>query len=171
MVASTNTSARVSTTHVYRVSIWIRFFAAAFVLFTILGFFGVLWRQTPGVAGRNPGELVEWAAMALFATGWAVYVYTARIVLTENAIEKRTPVRSDSLRFNQIRGRRAKVHRNFDGSYIRYLRVIPRDAMFTEIRFQQFYAFDAAFKEWFYALPDLDAESEESERGREFGAV
>lgn len=170
-MASANTSASVGTTHVYRISIWIRLFAAAFVLFAILGFFGLLWQQTPGLAGRNPGELVEWAAIALFAMGWAAYVCTASIVLTENAIEKRTPVKSDSLRFNQIRGRRTRVHRNFDGSYIRYLRVIPRDAMFNEIRFQQFYAFDAAFKEWFYGLPDLDAEWKENERDREFGTV
>ena len=56
------------------------------------------------------------------------------------------------------------MNRDFDGSYIRYLRVIPRDALFPEIRFQEFYAFDAAFKEWFYALPDLDAEWKENER-------
>ena len=159
------------TARVYRMSIWIRLFAAAFVVFTILGFFGLLWRQTPGLAGRNPGELVEWAAMALFALVWAVYVYGAAIVLAENAIEKRTPLDTNSLRFGEIRGRRTKVYRNFDGSYIRYLRVIPRDALLKEIRFQEFYAFDAAFKDWFYALTDLDAEWKENERDREFGTV
>jgi hypothetical protein len=131
----------------------------------------LLWRQSPGIAGRNPGELLEWAAMAGFALVWAVYVHGATIVLTETAIEKRTPLKTDSLRFTQIRGRRIKVNRNFDGSYIRYLRVIPRDALFPEIRLQEFYAFDAAFKEWFYALPDLDAEWKENERDREFGTV
>jgi hypothetical protein len=109
--------------------------------------------------------------MAAFALAWAVYVYGAAIFLTENAIEKRTPLKSDTLRFTQIRGRRTKVHRNFDGSYIRYLRVIPRDVLFPEIRFQEFYAFDTAFKQWFYSLPDLDAEWKENERDREFGTV
>jgi len=166
-----NLSAVVAAPHVYRMSIWIRLFSAAFLVFTILGFFGLLWSQNPGLAGRNVGELAEWAAMAVFALGWAVYVYGAVIVLTENAIEKRTPVRSDSLGFSQIRGRRTKVYRSLDGSYTRYLRVIPRDSLFPEIRFQQFYAFDAAFKEWFYGLPDLDAELKENERDREFGTA
>jgi hypothetical protein len=158
-------------TRVYPMSIWIRLFAAAFLVFTILGFFGLLWRQTPGLAGRNPGELVEWSAMAAFAVGWAVYVHGAAIVLRENAIEKRSPLDTNSVRFGEIRGRRTRVHRNFDGSYIRYLRVIPRDALLSEIRIQQFYSFDAKFKEWFYALPDLDAEWKENERDREFGTV
>jgi len=170
-MSSSDTNAVVGSTRVYRISIWLRLFSAAFVVFSILGFFGLLWRQSPGLAGRNPGELLEWAAMAAFAMGWAAYVYGAAIVLTENAIEKRTPMKTDSLRFAQIRGRRTKVNRNFDGGYIRYLRVIPRDALFPEIRFQEFYAFDAAFKEWFYALPDLDAELKENEQDREFGTI
>ena len=103
-----NTNAVVSTTRVYRISIWLRLFSAAFVVFAILGFFGLLWRQSPGLAGRNPGELLEWAAMAAFAVGWAAYVYGAAIVLTETAIEKRTPMKTDSLRFTEIRGRRTK---------------------------------------------------------------
>lgn len=164
MMASTNTSTAAGTTRVYRMSIWIRLFAAAFVVFTILGFLGLLWRQTPGFAGRNPGELVEWAAMTAFALAWAVYVYGAAVVLTGNAIVKRTPLKTDELRFGEIRGRRTKVYRNFDGSYIRYLRVIPRDSLLSEIRFQQFFAFDGVFKEWFDALPDLDGESQEDGR-------
>lgn len=170
-MAPGNTSAVVAAARVYRISIWIRLFSAVFFVFTILGFFGLLWRQNPGLAGRNPGELLEWAAMAVFALGWMVYVYGAVIVLTGNAIEKRTPVKTDSLRFSQIKGRRTKVYRNLDGSYIRYLRVIPRDALFAEIQFQQFYGFDSAFKEWFYGLPDLDAQRNEGEREREFGTV
>jgi hypothetical protein len=114
---------------------------------------------------------MEWAAMVAFAVGWAAYVYIARIVLTENAIEKRTPMRGDRLRFSQIKGRRTKVYRNLDGSYIRYLRLIPRDELFAAIQFQQFYAFDEAFKEWFYALPDLDAQGKEAERDPEFRVV
>lgn len=166
-----NTSAVVAAARVYRISIWIRLFSAVFFVFTILGFFGLLWRQRPGLAGRNPGELLEWIAMAAFALGWMVYVHGAAIVLTENAIEKRTPVKTDSLRFSQIRGRRTKVYRNIDGSYIRYLQVIPRDALFAKIQFQQFYGFDLAFKEWFYGLPDLDAERNEGKRGTELGTV
>jgi hypothetical protein len=160
MTASANANAAVGTTRVYRLSIWIRLIAAAFVVFTILGFCGLLWRQTPGLEGRNPGELVEWAAIAAFAAAWALYVYGAAVVLTDNAIVKRTPLKTDELRFHEIRGRRTRVYRNFDGSYIRYLRVIPRDSLFAEIRFQEFYAFDAVFKDWFYALPDLDRESQ-----------
>ena len=165
-MAPADTNAVIAATRIYRMSMWIRLLSAAFFIFAILGFFGLLWRQNPGVAGRKPGELVEWAAMAAFALGWMVYVYGAAIVLTENAIEKRTPMKTDSLRFSQICGQRTKVYRNFDGSYIRYLRVIPRDALFAEIQFQQFYAFDETFKEWFYGLSDLDAELKENERDR-----
>lgn len=93
-----NTSATGGRTHVYRMSVWIRVLSIAFFVFTILGFFGLLWRQTPGLAGRNPGELLEWAAMVAFALGWMVYVYTASIVLTEDKIEKRTPLKTANLR-------------------------------------------------------------------------
>ena len=142
---------------VYRMSIWIRLFAVAFLVFSLLGFFGLLWSQHAGLQGRNPAERVEWAAISVFAAGWAVYVFGSVIVLSENAIEKRTPLKTDTLRFAQIRGRRERVHRNFDGSYIRYLQVIPRDPLSPMIRFQKFYAFDAAFYAWYDELPDLDA--------------
>lgn len=137
-------------------SIWIRLFAAVFLAFSLLGLFGLLWSQHSGLQGRNPAEMIEWTAISVFAAGWAVYVFGSAIVLSENGIEKRTPLKTDSLRFAQIRGRRERVHRNFDGSYIRYLQVIPRDALAPVIRFQKFYAFDAAFYAWYDELPDLD---------------
>jgi hypothetical protein len=138
-------------------NIWIRLFAVAFLGFCLLGLFGLLWSQHAGLQGRRPGELMEWVLITGFAVGWAVYVFGAVIVLGENGIEKRTPLKTDSLRFAQIRGRRERVHRNFDGSYIRYLQVIPRDELSPVIRFQKFYAFDADFHAWYDALPDLDA--------------
>jgi hypothetical protein len=142
---------------VYRLNIWIRMFAAAFLAFSLLGLFGLLWSQHAGVQGRNPAQMVEWAAIALFAVCWAIYVFGAVIVLLEDTIEKRTPLKTDSLRFAEIRGRRETVHRNFDGSYIRYLQVVPRDPLLPLIRFQKFYVFDAAFYAWYDDLPDLDA--------------
>lgn len=142
---------------VYRLSPWIRMFAVAFLLFSLLGLFGLLWSQRAGVQGRNPAEMVEWAAITLLAVCWAVYVFAAVIVLSEDAIEKRTPLKTDRLRFSQIRGRRETVHRNFDGSYIRYLQVVPRDSLLPLIRFQKLYVLDAAFYAWYDDLPDLDA--------------
>ena len=114
---------------VYWLSPWIRLFAVAFLVFSLLGLLGRLWSQHAGVQRRNPAEMVEWAAIALFALCWAIYVFSAVIVLSDNSIEKRTPLKTDSLRFSQIRGRRETVHRNFDGSYIRYLQVVPRDSL------------------------------------------
>jgi hypothetical protein len=67
-MASVDTGAVVATMRVYRMSIWIRFFAAAFVVFTILGLFGLLWRQTPGLAGRNPWE---WSGPRWWRSRWA----------------------------------------------------------------------------------------------------
>lgn len=132
-------------------------FATAFLLFSVLGFFGLLWSQRAGLHHRNPAETVEWVGITLFAIGWAAYVFTAVIVLSKDGIEKRTPLRTDSLRFGEIRGRREKVHRNFDGSYIRYLQVVPRDPLLPVIKFQKFYVLDAAFYAWYDDLPDLDA--------------
>ena len=67
-----------------------------------------------------------------------------------------TGIPLESLRALQIRGRRDRVYRNFDGSYIRYLQVVPLDPLLPVIRFQKFYAFDAAFYAWYDDLPDLD---------------
>jgi hypothetical protein len=152
---------------VYRLSPWIRMFSAAFLLFSLLGLLGLLWSQHAGVQGRNPAETVEWAAITLFAVCWAIYVFGTAIVLSENAIEKRTPLKTDSLGFGQIRGRRETVHRNFDGSYIRYLQVIPRDPLLPLIKFQKFYVFDAAFYAWYDDLPDLDAIGDARKMGPE----
>ncbi len=155
-------------TRVYRLSPWIRMFAAAFLAFCLLGLFGLLWSQHAGVQRRNPAELVEWAAIALFAVCWAIYVFGAVIVLSEDTIEKRTPLKTDGLRFAEIRGRRETVHRNFDGSYIRYLQVVPRDPLLPMIKFQKFYVFDAAFYAWYDDLPDLDAMDRTRKRDSEF---
>lgn len=153
---------------VYRLNPWIRMFAAAFLLFSLAGLLGLLWSQHAGVQRRNPAETVEWAAITLFAVCWAIYVFGAVIVLSENAIEKRTPLKTDGLRFAEIRGRRETVHRNFDGSYIRYLQVVPRDPLIAVIKFQKFYVFDAAFYAWYDELPDLDAMDRARKRDVEF---
>jgi hypothetical protein len=93
----------------------------------------------------------------LFAVGWAIYVFNSYIVLLPNAIEKRTPLGTKNLRFDAIRGRREVVRRNYDGSYIRYLTLIPKDSYQPAIRFQKFYGFDSEFYEWYNRLLDLDA--------------
>ncbi len=157
MASFGNRSGMARAKRVYRLNPWIRMFSVAFLLFSLLGLFGLLWSQHEGVQGRNPAQMLEWGGIALFAVCWAVYVFAAVIVLSENAIEKRTPLKTDRLRFTEIRGRRETVHRNFDGSYIRYLQVIPRDPLMPVIKFQKFYIFDAAFFAWYDDLPDLDA--------------
>lgn len=142
---------------IYRMSIWIRSFAVAFLLFSLAGLLGLLWSQRAGLQGRNVSEMIEWAAIALFASGWVVYVLSAKIILSNSAIEKRTILKRDFLGFNEILGRRERVHRNSDGSYIRYLQVIPRDGLRPALQFQKFYALDAGFFAWYDDLPDLDA--------------
>jgi amino acid transporter len=156
---------------VYRLSPWIRMFAAAFLAFCLLGLLGLLWSQHAGVQRRNPAQTVEWAAIALFAVCWAIYVFGAVIVLSGDTIEKRTPLKSVGLQFAEIRGRRETVHRNFDGSYIRYLQVVPRDPLMPLIRFQKFYVFDAAFYAWYDDLPDLDAMDRTRKRDSEFERI
>ena len=157
MASFENRGGRARARRVYRLNPWIRMFSVAFLLFSLLGLFGLLWSQHEGVQGRNPAQMLEWAGITLFAVCWASYVFAAVIVLSENAIEKRTPLKTDRLRFGEIRGRRETVHRNFDGSYIRYLQVIPRDPLMPVIKFQKFYIFDAGFFAWYDDLPDLDA--------------
>ena len=122
-----------------------------------------------GCSGGIQRRLVEWAAIALFAVCWAIYVFGAVIVLSEDTIEKRTPLKTDRPAvFAEIRGRRETVHRNFDGSYIRYLQVVPRDPLLPMIKFQKFYVFDAAFYAWYDDLPDLDAMDRTRKRDSEF---
>lgn len=138
-------------------NIWIRWFAAAFLVFSVGGLVGLLWSQRAGMQGRGLAELIEWAAIALFAAGWAAYVFTARIVLSNSALERRTLLRTERLRFDQILGRREVLRRNFDGSSIRYLQVVPRDGLLPTLQFQRFYTLDAGFYAWYEDLPDLDA--------------
>lgn len=138
-------------------SAWIRSSAAAFLLFSLAGLLGLLWSERAGMQGRSIAQVIEWSAIAVFAAGWLAYVFSAAIVLSNNAVEKRTILKKDRLRFDQILGRREKVHRNFDGSYIRYLQIIPRDSLLPMLQFQKFYALDAAFYAWYDDLPDLDA--------------
>ena len=152
---------------VYRLSTWIRIFAVAFLGFSLLGLLGLLWSQHEGMQSRNPAQMLEWGAITIFAAGWAVYVFGAVIVLSGGGIEKRTLFKTDSLRSAEIRGRREKVHRNFDGSYIRYLQVVPRDPLLPVIQFQKFYVFDAAFYAWYDELPDLDAIDRMTSGGRD----
>jgi len=168
MASFGNRSGMARPRRVYRLNPWIRLFAVALLVFSLLGLLGLLWSQHAGVQGHNPAQTVEWAAITLFAVCWAIYVFGAAIVLSDNAIEKRTPLKTDSLRFAEIRGRRETVHRNFDGSYIRYLQVIPRDPLMTVIKFQKFYVFDAAFFAWYDDLPDLDAVDRARNRDAEF---
>src|ERR1700739_112609 len=155
-------------TRVYRLNPWIRIFAVAFLLFSLLGLFGLLWGQHKGVQGRNPAQVLEWGGITAFAVCWAIYVFSAVIVLSEDGIAKRTPLKTDRLRFIEIRGRRETMHRNFDGSYIHYLQVIPRDPLMPVIKFQKFYVFDAAFYAWYDDLPDLDAIDRTRKRDVEF---
>jgi hypothetical protein len=156
---------------VYRLSPWIRMFAGALLLFSLLGLFGLLWSQHAGLQGRNPAQMLEWVGITLFAVCWAIYVFGAVIVLSDDAIEKRTPLKTDRLRFSEIRGRRETVHRNFDGSYIRYLQVVPRDSLLPLIRFQKFYVFDAAFFAWYDELPNLDAMDRARKRDSEYERI
>jgi hypothetical protein len=161
-MASFKVSGRTEARRVYRLNPWIRMFAAAFLLFSLAGLLGLLWSQDEGIEGRSPAQVLEWGVITAFALCWTVYVFTAVIVLSENAIEKRTALKTDRLRFGEIRGRRETLHRNFDGSTIRYLKVIPRDPLLPVIKFQKFYVFDAAFYAWYDDLPDLDV----MDRGR-----
>jgi hypothetical protein len=166
-VASFDGNSRSRTVRVYRMNIWIRSFAVAFLLFSLLGTFGLLWSEHAGLLGRNLAEMIEWAAIALFAAGWLIYVFSAVVLLSKDAIAKRTVLKTERLRFDQILGRRETMHRNFDGSYIRHLQVIPRDPLMPPIKFQKFYVFDAAFYAWYDDLPDLDlADAMRSGRAR-----
>lgn len=168
-MASFEINGRSRNARVYRMNIWIRVFAAAFLVFSLLGVFGLLWSERAGLHGRSFAEMIEWTAIALFAAGWVTYVFNAVVVLSNDAIERRTVLKTERLRFDQILGRREKVHRNFDGSYIRYLQVVPRDALMATIQFQKFYVFDAAFYAWYDDLPDLDAASRGRMQGRDVG--
>jgi hypothetical protein len=164
-MASFDNNARSRSARVYRMNIWMRSFALAFLLFSLLGVFGLLWSEHTGLQSRNLAELIEWTAIALFSACWVTYVFSAVVVLSKDAIEKRTVLKTERLRFDQILGRRETMHRNFDGSYIRYLQVIPRDTLMQTIRLQRFYVFDAGFYAWYDDLPDLDA-ADAMRRGR-----
>jgi hypothetical protein len=168
MASFENRNGRARTKRVYRLSPWIRMFAAAFLLFCLAGLLGLLWSQHEGIQGRNPAQMLEWGGLTAFAVCWAGYVFTAVIVLSESAIEKRTALKTDRLRFGEIRGRRETLHRNFDGSSVRYLQVIPRDPLMPVIKFQKFYVFDAAFYAWYDDLPDVDAMDRMRNRSSEF---
>ncbi|HLY39777.1 MAG TPA: hypothetical protein VKR52_01140 [Terracidiphilus sp.] len=144
----------------------IRAFAVAFLAFGFLGFTGV-FEKHPGFEGPNSATMVEWAGIAVFALGFAIYVFTAFVILYGNAIEQRNLGGSKRLRFDMIRGRREQVFRNFDGSTIRYAMVIPKDAYLPPLKFQRFYGFDSQFYDWYNHLPDLDSMTQSGETTKE----
>ena len=139
----------------YRMRGAIRRFSAAFLAFSILGLLGVLGGHI-GIAGRSVGELVGWLGVVLFAIGWAAYVFTASIAMLPNAIEQRNLAGTKRLRYDAIRGRSEAVYQNADGSSIRTLKVIPKDALEPTLKFQRFYSFDEEFYEWYNLLREGD---------------
>lgn len=134
----------------------IRASAVLFLAFSFLGFTG-LFEKHFGFEGRNSATMVEWGGIAVFALAFAIYVFTAFVILYGNAIEQRNLGGSKRLRFDMIRGRREQIFRNFDGSTIRYAMVIPKDAYLAPLKFQRYYGFDSQFYDWYNRLPDLDA--------------
>src|SRR5580692_11567683 len=77
MASFENRGGRARARRVYRLNPWIRMFSVAFLLFSLLGLFGLLWSQHEGVQGRNPAQMLEWAGITLFAVCWAIYVFAA----------------------------------------------------------------------------------------------
>jgi len=85
------------------------------------------------------------------------YLFSARIILSYDAIESRSIFGRKRLPFSEIRGRRETVRCSRDGitskfrleSKIKHGHILYLDSTFT---------FDDAFYEWLNQLPDLDAE-------------
>ena len=87
----------------------------------------------------------------------SAYSFTARIILSYDAIDSRTIFGRKHLLFSEICGRREIVTASRDGissrfkleSKIKHGPILYLDSTFT---------FDDAFYNWLYQIPDLDAE-------------
>jgi hypothetical protein len=66
--------------------------------------------------------------------------------------------------------RREHVSRD-DGVDRRYVQLIPDDDRLPTVSFSRDYRFDAAFEEWLYSLPDLDAAEKARGKSSDFGLL
>jgi hypothetical protein len=53
----------------------------------------------------------------------------------------------------------------------RYVQLIPDDDRLPTVSFSRDYRFDAAFEEWLYSLPDLDAAEKARGKSSDFGLL
>ena len=92
-------------------------------------------------------------ALAAWLVGRA---YRSRITLSENTIEERTLFRTNTLPFDQIRGRREYLHYDRFGGHTRW-ELVPNSRDLPTVEFGKAdFDFDDAFYGWLNKLPSLN---------------
>ena len=103
--------------------------------------------------------------------GLTVNFFNTTITFTAEAVELRTIFGRKKLPLSGIRGRREYEVHGVEGGITRYLKLVPNDGRLPTLDFMKHYTFDDAFYQWFYELPDLDAEDKKKHKDANFGLV
>ena len=159
------------TCRVYRLKWWQLAFALFFLTFG--GVFTTIAWGGPiiGQAAAQPMLMTVAIVFVAVGLGLTLSSFKSRVTFTADAIESRTLFRQESLPLHAIRGRREYVVRNPKGGSTKHLKLVPNDDRLPTLDFLKYYTFDDVFFNWFYALPDLDAEDKKRLKDSDFGLV
>ncbi len=139
---------------VYRLK-WYWHVTALFPLSLGIGFAAATWIDQ--ASGHKDPNAVNWiVALGLIVIGvcLSVYLFTASVRFTENAIEQRTLFGLSALPIDAILGRSQFERDTGEGKFV-YMRLVPSSEQFKPLDLTQYYCYDQDFYQWFNALPDL----------------
>ncbi|HTB96371.1 MAG TPA: hypothetical protein VK716_05150 [Terracidiphilus sp.] len=138
-------------------------FVTAF-LPSALGFGFTFYSAQQQIAAHLRPNPVNWAfAISMLLTGvvCSLYVLTARVEFTQNAVCKQSLFGQKSLQLHAIRGRQEFENAGSEGAS-HYYRLVPNDPSQPAMDLSRQFKWDQAFFSWFYSLPDLDSKSKKT---------
>jgi hypothetical protein len=156
---------------VYRMTWLFRGLGIVFLLISCFFAFGIGRRLLMDEA--KPGLEKISVVVLLLAVGcvMTLHGFVSRLLFSADGVEQVTLLGRKNMPFASIRGRREYVARGSKGGSTRYLRLEANDSHAALEFGKQLYGFDAAFWEWFNALPDLDAIDKVKQKDSNFGLV
>ena len=150
--------------HVYRMNWWFRAFALLLLAF---GTFICTVTALNIYSSSGDSDFTKLALVLVFPAVGAIMTaksFSSTLSFTESFVERRSLLGFESVSLAAVRGRREYVVRGTTtGGATRYLRLVATDNECLDFG-KSLYAFDEAFWDWFYQLPDLDVEEAKSSR-------
>lgn len=158
---------------IYRMNWFERAFPIMFLAGSLVFLIGFWHGQ---ITGERDPDLLELTIPIAFLLGGGLLAargFMNFIALSGSAIELRTIFDRKVLPFDKIGGRRKYlVLGGEDSPSVWHLKVEPNDDRLPILDFEEsYYKLDDAFRQWFNALPDLDALDKTRPKTSNFGLV